>query len=329
MKKYIVIGLLFIVAIFLVMIFSNNDDYVKTDNLYISEILASNSYSYKDNDGDYSDYIEIYNGYSYDINLEGYYLTDKIVDAKKWTFPNITIKSHEYLVIFASGKNKCEEKLMCHTNFKLSKDKEVVSLIDRDGNIISRVIFNELNNDESYSYVNGKYIKTTPTPGSENKSIEIKNNDTSDYELSINEYMTHNKNSHYAKNGGFYDWVEIYNETDESLNLNGVYLTDNPNNLKKYKLPDIIVKSKEYLVIYLTGGEKIEEAYANFKLSDNDTKLILSDGKKIYDEVEIVKLPDNVSFGKYEDKWYYYYNATPGKENTKIGLERIDQDGNS
>ena len=36
-----------------------------------------------------------------------------------------------------------------------------------------------------------------------------------------------------------------------------------------------ILKSKEYVVIYLTGGEKIEGSIAaNFKLSDDDEKII-------------------------------------------------------
>ena len=182
-------------------------------------------------------------------------------------------------------------------------------------------------NDVSLSYINNEYIKTLPTPGSENKVVEIKE-DNINYKLSINEYMIHNKSSHYTKNGSFYDWVEIYNDGND-VNLNNIYITDNPKNLKKYKLPDKVIKNMEYLVIYLTGGEEIDEVYTNFKLSENDTKIIISNGIKIIDEVEIVKLPDNVSYGKYENNWYYYYNVTPGSSNKKIGLERIDEDGNT
>ena len=48
---------------------SLNDTFIKNGGLYISEIVASNSYTYKDNDGEYSDYIEIYNDNDYDIDL--------------------------------------------------------------------------------------------------------------------------------------------------------------------------------------------------------------------------------------------------------------------
>ena len=41
MRKYMYIGLLFIIAFFLVMIFEPNNNYIKTGNLYINEILSS------------------------------------------------------------------------------------------------------------------------------------------------------------------------------------------------------------------------------------------------------------------------------------------------
>ena len=91
MKKIGLIIGLFIVAIILVILFRNDDNFIKSGGLYISEIVASNSYSYKDNDGEYSDYIELHNSNNYDINLEGYRLTDSLFEVNKWRFPNITI----------------------------------------------------------------------------------------------------------------------------------------------------------------------------------------------------------------------------------------------
>ena len=78
MKKSIItiIVLFTVVALLINFIPGLNSDYIKTSKLYISEIMASNSYTIKDEDGEYSDYIEIYNGYNYSINLEGYYLSD-------------------------------------------------------------------------------------------------------------------------------------------------------------------------------------------------------------------------------------------------------------
>lgn len=329
MKKIGLIILLFIVAIILVILFKGNDNFIKTGDLYISEIVASNSYTYKDNDGEFSDYIEIYNSNNYDINLENYRLTDSIADASKWRFPNITIKAKSYLLIFASGKNKCVESDKCHTNFKLSSEGETISLIDNTGNIISRVSFKELKNDYALSFVNGKYIVTSPTPGTENIGEEIKEIDISKYKLKITEYLSHNKGANYNNAGEYADWVEIYNEGDD-ISLLGLSLSDEEKNLNKFMLPDKTIKKGEYLVIYLNGGKDVEGSItANFKLSDNDKKIILSGNGKIIDEKDIVKLEKNMSYGLKEGKWLYFYTPTPGYENNTSGVERIDADGDT
>ncbi len=327
MKRLLIILGLFLVAFILVFIFDKDSDYIKVGNLYISEIVASNSYSYKNIDGSFDDYIEIYNGNDYSVNLSNYRLSDSIYENNKWIFPDITIDEHEYLLIYASGKDKCEDKLNCHTNYKLKKDGEIISLIDNTGNIISQVRFSNLNSDESLSFINKKYVITIPTPGSENILKEKKK---SNYTVYINEYMSHNKNFNYSSDGNSYDFIEIYNYGDEDINLEGLALTDNPDNLNKYIFPDKVIKSHEYMVIYLTGKVEIENyLYASFKLSDNDTKLVLSSNNKIIDEVDVVKLKDNMSYGKADDKWYYFYIPTPGKENNTKKVEAIMVDGNT
>ena len=63
--------------------------------------------------------------------------------------------------------------------------------------------------------------------------------------------------------------------------------------------------------------------------NDNDKKLILSANGKIIDEVEVVKLEKNMSYGLKDDKWLYFYSPTPGRENNTHGVERIDDNGNN
>ncbi len=328
MKRVGIIIGLFILAIILVIIFRNDDSFIKSGGFYINEIVASNSYTYKDNDGEYSDYIELYNSNNYDINLENYRLTDSIYEVNKWKFPNITIKAKSYLVIFASGKNKCKESDKCHVNFKLNSEGETISLIDDTGNIISRVGYKDLKNDNALSYVNGKYIITKPTPGKENSNEEIKKVDVSKYKIRINEYLTHNKGANYNSSGEYSDWVELYNEGDD-ISLLGLSLTDEEKNLNKFMLPDKVIKKGEYLIIYLNGGKEIDGIAANFKLSDNDKKIILSSNGKIISEADIVKLEKNMSYGLKDGKWLYFYTSTPGKENNTKGVERIRENGDT
>lgn len=322
LKETTKIILIFIIVTVMVILIPNLDgSFVKADKLYISEILVNNTYSHIDNDNEYSDYIEIYNGYKNEINLEGYHLSDSEFETDKWTFPNLVIKPKEYLIVYASGKDKCDkENQICHTNFKLNSSGEVLTLTDKSNNIINKFTYEETANDISYGYYKGRYFELEkPTPGGENASI-LKTKNIKDYDLYINEYMTHNSGTIYTDNN-YYDFIELYNKSDKEVDLNNLYLTDDENDLKKYKLPSIKIDKKSYLLIYLGEESKYidNQVIANFRLSDTDKHIIISNGKKIIDKVDLVVLPDNISYGKKDDKWYYFTVSTPGYANNTQG----------
>ncbi|RIK74331.1 MAG: hypothetical protein DCC68_23335, partial [Planctomycetota bacterium] len=75
-------------------------------NLVISEFMAANNGSFDDEDGQHSDWIEIYNADATAVNLGDWRLTDDDGDLEKWGFPDTAIQPGEYLVVFASGKDK-------------------------------------------------------------------------------------------------------------------------------------------------------------------------------------------------------------------------------
>ena len=325
MKSKLIILILFIIAIFLTLFVPNlSGSNIKKSKLYISEVLPSNSSIILDDDLNYSDYIEIYNGYKTSINFKGYYLSDSEYNTSKWQFPDIEIKPNEYLIVYASGKDKCDKKnRICHTNFKLSKTGEVISLSDRNGNIISKVSYSDLIDDVSIGYVDSKYTYVEPSPNKKNKKTEF--NIGGKYKIRINEYLVSNKGSGYNSEGIYYDWVELYNYSDKDINLKNLYISDNKNKLTKYKLPDKVLKKGEYIVIYLSGNNeyKNDEIHANFKLSSKDKVILISNGKEIIDSVKIVDLNPGVSYGYSAKEWLYYPTPTPGYENDTAGFETI------
>ena len=317
--------LFFLLIVLLLLLFNKLDtSYIKEGKLYINEIMPNNTYTLLDNYNEYSDYIEIYNGYKKSINLLGYHLSDSEYETNKWTFPEIIIEPFSYLIIYASGKDVCD-KDVCHTNFKLSSKGEVLTLSDKRGNIINKFIYPALSNDLAYGYIKNKYqLLNEPSPGSENKEVfkEIK---ISNQELYINEYMSSNKRMVYDSLGNYYDFVELYNNSEKDLDLKNIYLSDDKENLKKCKLPNLTLEKGSYLLIYLSDKSQVidKQVYVNFKLSKEDKYIIVSNGKDIIDLVETVSLTSNVSYGKYEDKWYYFTKPTPGFKNDTVPLEKI------
>jgi hypothetical protein len=94
----------FLLAICLttVALFSN------AQQLRINEIMSSNSGAITDSDGDASDWIELFNAGTTSINLAGFGLSDKADQPYKWTFPEYEIAAGQYLLVFASGKDRKE-----------------------------------------------------------------------------------------------------------------------------------------------------------------------------------------------------------------------------
>ncbi len=78
-----------------------------SQDILINEISSSNSV-HNDEDGDTPDWIELYNYGTSDISLHNWGLSDDGDELDKWVFPNITISPKQYLLIWASSKDKKE-----------------------------------------------------------------------------------------------------------------------------------------------------------------------------------------------------------------------------
>lgn len=145
-------------------------------NLIISEFMADNGSGLTDEDGDYSDWIEIYNQGDTPVNLGGWALTDDLSQPQKWPFPDMTLGGHEYLVVFASGKNRTtvEPGAYLHTNFKLSKSGEFLALHNvLEGRFMDSLLprYPEQFRDVSYGRFGQDLVfgfLSTPTPGAAN-----------------------------------------------------------------------------------------------------------------------------------------------------------------
>ncbi len=143
----------------------------QTETLRINEFMALNRSNLTDEDDEYPDWIEIYNPTAGAIDLYGWSLTDNIEEPGKWVFPHGLIGPGEYLVVFASGKNRAVAGQELHTNFRLEGSGEYLALIDQDETVATE--FNprypEQQTDFSFGMLGVDYVEfRVPTPGSEN-----------------------------------------------------------------------------------------------------------------------------------------------------------------
>jgi hypothetical protein len=102
----------------------------------ITEFMAANTITLQDEDGAYSDWIELFNPGPDVVELADYGLSDR-ANQVTWVFPTgVVIAANEYLLVFASGKNKRIAGQELHTNFKLSAAGESLVLFAPDGQTI-------------------------------------------------------------------------------------------------------------------------------------------------------------------------------------------------
>lgn len=77
-----------------------------SQSIVINEVVSSNHGSYYDEDGETPDWIELYNTTGATLDLSGYGLSDDEADLFKWTFETGSIEPDNYLLVFASDKDR-------------------------------------------------------------------------------------------------------------------------------------------------------------------------------------------------------------------------------
>ncbi len=106
--------------------------------------------------------------------MVGYGLSDDPEDPYRWTFPNVEVGPGEFLLIWASGKNRADPADELHTNFRLDKAGEPLLLTDPSSNRIDEIPPTPIPTDISYGRqpdgTTNWVFFADPTPGMSNNT---------------------------------------------------------------------------------------------------------------------------------------------------------------
>ena len=125
-----------LISVFLAFLHSN-----LLGQIVINEFSASNFDSHQDNYGEYEDWIELYNTSNSDVDLNGWYLTDKPNNPTKWQFPSsFIVSANSVAIIYCSGLDEINGGV-AHSNFKITQTKfnEVFVLSDASGSVVDSI----------------------------------------------------------------------------------------------------------------------------------------------------------------------------------------------
>jgi hypothetical protein len=99
-----------------------------------------------------------------------------------------------------------------------------------------------------------------------------------DSPVAINEIQASNASTMADQDGEYDDWIELYNLTDQTVDLSGWHLSDNPDNLGKWTFPEgTFLGAEAYLIIWADEDGSQAGLHANFKLSAGGEELFLTD----------------------------------------------------
>jgi len=144
--------------------------------------------------------------------------------------------------------------------------------------------------------------------------------------LFINEFMASNDSSYFDPVTNDYpDWIEIYNPGTKSIDIGGMYITDDLTDLPIWQIPN----TKSDSTTISAGGfivliaDKITSAgilHVNLKLSGGGEQigLVAPNGTTIIDSLTYTKQIADTSFGRFPDgssNWQQFPIATPGTSN--------------
>jgi hypothetical protein len=154
-------------------------------DLYLNEIMASNSSTIYDEDGDAEDWIELFYAGENLLNLQGFGLSDDYDRPFRWVFPDITIQPGDFLLVWASGKNRRDPMNPLHTNFSIAAAGEEIILTAPDSTRIDELPPTEIPTDVSIGRlpdgVGDWQFFTTPTPGTSNTTDGYQGNTFNGY----------------------------------------------------------------------------------------------------------------------------------------------------
>lgn len=127
--------------------------------------------------------------------------------------------------------------------------------------------------------------------------------------LFVNEIMASNETTIADEEGEFDDWVEIYNEDDVAVSLEGYYLTDNIENQDKWAFPNVEIQPNGFLLVWADDDVEQGELHADFKLSKSGEDIYI-----FYDNNGVFEMVDGYPYGEQTTDISYGYSVDGGPD---------------
>lgn len=147
-------------------------------------------------------------------------------------------------------------------------------------------------------------------------------------QLVINEVMARNDDFLADEFGEYDDWIEIYNSSNEAIDIAGGYFTDDLSNTTLHLIESgdselTTIPANGYKIFWADGTPEQGANHLGFSLSagGESVALVLSDGEFIEDAVQFGDQENDISYGRETDgaiQFQFFTVPTPNATNQEI-----------
>lgn len=152
----------------------------------------------------------------------------------------------------------------------------------------------------------------------------------------INEVLVNNQNGYVDEYGQKVPWIELFNSTYNTANIEGCFLSNDVSNPKMYMIPKgdalTTIEKRQHIIFFADGKEHRGTFHTNFTLDPAKENFIYFfdvNGKTLIDSVRIPVLMADLSWGRPVDgkpEWATLSRVTPKANNKTLDTnEKVDK----
>lgn len=160
-------------------------------------------------------------------------------------------------------------------------------------------------------------------------------------DMRLNELLIYNETNFEDDFGFHHGWFELFNTSYGTVDIGGCFLTNDPENLKKYIIPKADVQTKipprQHTLFWADNNPYHGTFHINFTLEESDTiYFVASDGRTVIDKIAVPKnLGVDQSYGRLVDGigstdgsgegWTILERTSPSTNNSGVDDETKSQ----
>ena len=146
-------------------------------------------------------------------------------------------------------------------------------------------------------------------------------------DIVINEFQADNEAIIADQDGEYDDWIELYNNTNMSIDLSGYFLTDDDDDMFQWSIPNgTSIDANGFLIIWCDKDTTQNGLHANFKLSSEGESIFLSDASgTLVDQIIFTDQSEDMTYARFPNGTGNFQEMYPTFNDINIDVSSLNE----